>query len=130
MHSVDDAALAAWGQNREIHGIMDAYLLEASTVPRGRQSWYGRAELTTKDILNAGGRHPPGFTHFHALSRVGAFTLGHVYDIAQSKAGRFGVGGDVTVYYVPTNLDDNYGHPISFHVFFRYSPAHSVRHVH
>ena len=41
---------------------------------RTRHAWYTRAELTTKDILNAGGRHPPGVLHFHPLSRVGALT--------------------------------------------------------
>jgi hypothetical protein len=124
------AALMVWGHNREIHGNMDAYLFEATIAPRRRQWWYGRAELATKDILSAGGRHPRGFTHFHTLSRVGAFTLGSVYDVVDSRAGRFGVGADVTVYHVPPNLADNYGTPASFPVFFRYAPSRAVVHVH
>ena len=80
------------------------------------------AELATKDILGAGGRHPRGFQHFHPLSRVGALTGGYVFDVVDSTAGQFGIGGDVTVYYVPPNLLDNYGSPASFHVFFRYRP--------
>jgi len=116
------AALLAWGQNREVHGNLDAYLFEATIRSRGRHSFYTRLELTTKDILNAGGRHPPGVVHFHQLSRVGAFTGGYVFDIVQSRIGLFGLGGDATAYYVPPNLLDNYGAPASFHVFLRYRP--------
>ena len=114
------AALVAWGQNREIHGTLDAFLLEATVRTRTRHAWYTRAELTTKDILNAGGRHPPGVVHFHPLSRVGALTAGYVFDAVQSNAGRFGIGGDVSVYHVPANLAGNYGTPVSFHLFVRY----------
>ena len=124
------AALLLWGQNREIHGILDAYLFEATLRPAARQSLYTRVELTTKDILSPGGRHPPGFVHFHPLSRVGALTLGYVYDIVQSRAGFFGLGGDATVYHVPANLLDNYGAPASFHVFLRYRPNKPMSHAH
>jgi len=116
------AALLSWGQNREIHGIMDAYLFEATLRPASRHAWYTRAELVTKDILSPGGRHPPGFTHFHPLSRIGALTGGYVYELVQSRAGHFGIGGDATIYHVPANLQDNYGTPASFHVFLRYRP--------
>jgi hypothetical protein len=124
------ATLWSWGQNREIHGILDAYLFEATLRSRGRQAWYTRAELAVKDILGAGGRHPPGFVHFHPLSRVGGFTAGYVFDVLVSRAGRFGIGGDATVYRVPPNLLDNYGAPASFHVFLRYRPDHGMTHMH
>jgi hypothetical protein len=116
------ATLLAWGQNQEIHGNLDAYLFEATLRPRARQAWYTRVELTTKDILGAGGRHPQGFVHFHPLSRVGALTGGYVFDVSDSRFGQFGIGGDATVYHVPANLLDNYGSPASFHVFLRYRP--------
>ena len=124
------AALAAWGQNREVHGNLDAYLLEATVRPRGRVAWYGRAELVTKDILNAGARHAPGVAHFHPLSRVGAFTLGTVVDFIQSTRGHMGLGGDLTAYRVPSDLADNYGAPLSFHLFLRYRPARSSSESH
>jgi hypothetical protein len=123
------AALASWGQNREIHGALDAYLLEATLRPHSRHAWYSRAELVTKDILNPGGRHPRGFTHFHQLSRVGALTGGYVFTALESPAGQFGVGGDVTVYHVGSNLLDNYGAPASFHVFVHYKPGRPPGHV-
>jgi hypothetical protein len=122
------AALLAWGQNREFHGNLDAYLFEATVRPRVRHAGYTRVELVTKDILGAGGRHPQGFDHFHPMSRVGAFTAGYVYDAVVSRAGRFGLGGDATVYYVPPNLKDNYGAPASFHVFLRYQPNRDAVH--
>ena len=116
------AALAAWGQNREIHGTLDAYLLEATLRPQTQHTLYARAELTTKDILNAGGRHTAGVLHFHPLSRVGVLTGGYVFDVVQSRAGLVGIGGDVSVYRVPSNLTENYGTPVSFHLFLRYRP--------
>jgi hypothetical protein len=123
------AALAVWGQNREIHGALDAYLIEATVRPRPRHAWYSRAELVTKDILNPGGRHPRGFTHFHQLSRVGALTAGYVFEALASPAGQFGIGGDVTVYHVGSNLLDNYGAPASFHLFVHYKPGRTPGHV-
>jgi hypothetical protein len=123
------AALAAWGQNREVHGNLDGYLVEATIRPHARTAYYLRAELAARDILGAGGRHPLGFTHFHPLSKVGAFTAGYVIDLVASTKGRFGVGGDVTGYTVPANLKDGYGTPSSFHLFFRYAPRASSAHA-
>jgi hypothetical protein len=88
-----------------------------------------RAELTTKDILGAGGRHPRGFTHFHPLSRVAALTGGYIFDVAQTRAGNFGIGGDATIYHVAQNLKDSYGSPASFHVFLRYNPRSTPSHT-
>ena len=125
------AALAAWGQNREVHGILDAYLLEATARPRTRDALYTRLEWTTKNILSVGGRHPPGFRHFHPLSKVGALTLGYVRDLRIARDGRYGIGADATVYRVPPNLRDNYGTaPLSFHLFLRYRPVRAAPHVH
>ena len=116
------AALAAWGQNREVHGILDAFLVEATHRPRPRHAWYSRAELVAKDILSPG-RHTAGSAHLHPLSRVGALTAGYVYDVVASAGGVLGVGGDATVYRVDANLRDVYGAPASFHVFVRYRPG-------
>ena len=123
------AALLSWGQNREVHGVLDSYLFESTVWSGARHAWYTRAELATKDILGVGGRHPRGFQHFHPLSRVGALTGGYVFDIVRSRAGQFGIGGDVTVYRVSQNLLDNYGSPASFHVFLRYRPRPLTPHT-
>jgi len=121
------AMTLAWGQNREVHGNLDGYLFEAVLRQHQGRAWYGRAELVAKDILGAGGRHPRGFTHFHPLSRVGAFTGGYLFDLSATRAGLLSVGGDATVYYVAQNLLDNYGAPASFHVFLRYEPTRTRR---
>jgi hypothetical protein len=126
------AATILWGQNREVHGVLDGYLLEWD-VRADRHGWfYGRAEAVAKDLLDLGGPDPPGFTEFHRISRVGALTLGYVHDIVERRWGRIGIGGDATVYGVPENTIDSYGSPHSYHFFLRYRPsrATSMAHVH
>jgi len=122
----------AFGQNREIHGNLEAYLLEGRMQLRPRDAVYGRVESVAKDILDAG-FHPRGVFHRHRQSQVGALTIGYVRDLWTASDARFGVGGDVTGYFVPDNLRDAYGAPVSVHVFLRYRPGNSraaVTHVH
>jgi hypothetical protein len=121
----------AWGQNREFYGRKDAYLAEATWRPASRLALYGRAEFVTKNILTAGGLHPPGFTHPHVNSRVGAATFGLLRDLTSIRAWTLSFGGDMTGYVVPPNLEDSYGRPWSFHLFLRLrAPVTAVRHVH
>jgi len=122
----------AFGQNREIHGNLEAYLLEGRMQLRPRDSVYGRVESVAKDILDAG-FHPRGVFHRHRQSQVGALTIGYVRDLWTASDARFGVGGDVTGYLVPDNLREPYGAPVSFHVFLRYRSGAgraAVTHVH
>jgi hypothetical protein len=124
------SALLAWGQKREPFGIFDAYLLEAHLRAYERGAFYTRLESVTKAILG-GGLHPPGFQHYHPHSRIGAVTAGYVHDLVVNRRGRLGVGADVTAYRTPINLRENYGRPLSFHVFLRYAaprPATMVHH--
>lgn len=109
---------AAFGQNREVFGNLEAYLLEGVTRS-GRHAFYARGENVQKDILDAG-FHPIGVAHTHRPSRVSALTIGYLRDIVSRSFGSFGVGGDVTGYLVPDNLSGSYGSPLSFHVFLRY----------
>lgn len=113
------AAIVAAGQNREVHGNLEAYLAEAVVRPSRGWAAYTRVEWLDKDILDAG-YHPIGIGHSHRQSRVGAFTLGGVKDVVTGAFGRLGVGADVTTYRVPANLQDSYGRPLSMHVFVRY----------
>jgi hypothetical protein len=117
--AISTAVFAAWGQNREVHGPMSALLFESTISWLDRHYLYARAELVTKDILNAGGHDPAGFTDYHELSRIGAYTLGYTRDLHRAVRARVGVGGDVTMYYVPDNLQESYGAPVSFHLFVR-----------
>ncbi len=110
---------AAAGQNREVFGHLESYLLEATWRLPGRWAVYTRGELVDKDILDAG-FHPIGVGHSHRQSRVGAFTLGGTRDLLTDRWGTLGLGADVTGYRVPANLRDAYGAPLSFHAFVRY----------
>ncbi|MFN8058955.1 MAG: hypothetical protein U0Q12_07300 [Vicinamibacterales bacterium] len=126
------SATLAWGENREIHGILDGYLLEWDWRAFSRAAIYGRAEVTARDILDLGGFHPRGVLHVHRLSRVAALTVGLVHDVGEGWRGRFGVGADATVYRHSPNLADSYGAPRSFHAFLRWRPrvAPPSAHVH
>jgi hypothetical protein len=121
----------AFGQNREIHGNFEAYLLEATIKTSSRSLIYTRGESVDKDILDAG-FHPRGVFHRHRHSQVAALTVGYLFDFLRTPGGNFGIGADVTGYLVPPNLQDSYGSPSSYHVFVHYSlrgfPAVSMAH--
>lgn len=116
------AATLLWGENREVHGILDGYLFEWDLGTTRHGALYGRAESAAKDLLDLGGPDPPGFIEFHRISHVAALTLGYVHDVSEGTWGRIGIGGDATVYHVPDNMLEFYGSPHSFHVFVRYRP--------
>jgi hypothetical protein len=125
------AWLAAFGQNREIHGNLEAYLFEATVRPSPMNAVYARLESVAKDILDTG--FHPGAFHRHRQSQVGALTIGYVRDVLNMQAGTFGAGADLTGYAVPRNLRDSYGSPHSFHVFIRYRApiaSSAAAHVH
>jgi hypothetical protein len=125
------AVTLAWGENREIHGNLDGYLLEWHWQPSASGSVYGRGEVAAKDILGLGSLHPSGFLHFHPISRVAAGTLGYVREVPGVRIGRLGIGGDVTLYRVSDDLLLPYGAPRSYHVFLRWQPgAEAHAHLH
>lgn len=119
---------AAFGQNREVFGKLEAYLLEAAKRS-GKHAFYARAENVEKDILDAG-FHPIGVSHTHRPSRVSALTLGYQRDVAAASFGRLTAGGDLTGYLVPDNLSESYGKPWSFHVFLRFHGRAGARMTH
>lgn len=123
------AWMAAFGQNREIHGNLEAYLLEAVWRARPRDRFYTRVESVAKDILDVG-FHPVGTFHRHRQSQVGAATVGYVRELLQSPAGSVGVGADIRGHLVPSNLREAYGSPVSFHAFVRYRLRSETSHVH
>ena len=124
------AWMAAFGQNREIHGNLEAYLVEATWRKALRDAFYMRVESVAKDILDVG-FHPVGTFHRHRQSQVSAATVGYVRDLVQNRFGAFGVGGDLTGYIVPSNLQEAYGSsPLSVHFFVRYRARPNRAHVH
>ena len=99
---------------------LPASLVEAAWQTTTLDQFYARGEFLLKNILSAGGYHPPGFFHEHTLSKIGALTLGYERRIAATPAGAFGAGADATFYAHDATLDDNYGRPFSAHIFVRY----------
>jgi hypothetical protein len=123
------AWLAAFGQKREIHGNLEAFLFEATLRATATDSVYTRIESVAKDILDVG--FHPGAFHRHRQSQVGALTAGYVRDWWRGSGGSLGTGADVTGHLVPANLQESYGAPLSFHVFARYRlPARGGGHIH
>lgn len=122
------AWMAAFGQNREVFGNLEAYLVEGTRRFR-KNAIFMRAESVAKDILDAG-FHPIGVAHTHRPSQVSALTVGYVRDVASKTWGTFGIGGDITGYLVPDNLSESYGSPASFHLFVRYRGRAGAVHGH
>ncbi len=123
------AWLAAFGQKREIHGNLEAFLFEATLRATASDSVYTRLESVAKDILDVG--FHPGAFHRHRQSQVGALTAGYVRDWWRGSGGVLGTGADITGHVVPGNLQDSYGAPVSFHAFVRYRlPSKAGAHVH
>jgi hypothetical protein len=122
------AWMAAVGQNREVFGNLESYLVEF-TRRFSRHVIYARAENVDKDILDAG-FHPIGVAHTHRPSEISALTLGYVRDFTSRAWGTLGAGGDVTGYLVADNISESYGSPVSFHVFVRYRGRFGATHIH
>jgi len=126
------AATLAWGENREFtpfRGVADNYLLEADYRASDRTTIYGRVERARKEILGLG-YHPKGFGHPHVYSRVDPFTIGAVRDLPVVSPGRFGLGGDITLYAMSPDMAFYFAGSKSFHLFLRWRPAPALAHVH
>ena len=113
------AWLLAWGWNYGTNHDEQAALFEGVWRPSAKSAWYWRGEIVEKNILTAGGLHPPGFEHPHVYSTVGAATIGYERGVWRGRGVSLGLGGDVTVHHTPENLLESYGHPVSAHAFAR-----------
>lgn len=113
------ATSVVWGRKHkdETGTNLNSYLLE-STVNFMRKNYaYTRLELVDKDELFPAASVHPAY-------RIGAYTLGGVRDLVQSRAWQFGLGADVTFYSKPAVLDAAYGaNPVSFRMFLRVRPG-------
>jgi hypothetical protein len=107
-----------WGRNDEVHGISDSFLAEYAHQIGWRHELYARAEWVEKDEQLLLTR-----VHIHDNTKrptvdVTALTLGYLH--SGTMFAGLGVGGDVTVYGVPSSLKDEYGDfPVSIHLFIR-----------
>jgi hypothetical protein len=114
--TISTALFAAWGLNRESHGMSNGVLFESTLSWLDKNYLYSRVELVGKELPHTHHGIPQPS---HQLN-IGAFTLGYTRDLVAKSFGRLGVGGDLTMYYVPLMLQETYGAPLSFHLFLRY----------
>jgi hypothetical protein len=114
--TIPTALFAAWGHNREAHGSSNGFMFETNTSWLDRNYLFSRIELVGKELPHShAGIDQPS----HAMN-IGAFTLGYTRDVLVKAFGQLGLGGDMTMYYVPRELQESYGAPLSFHLFLRY----------
>jgi uncharacterized cupredoxin-like copper-binding protein len=106
----------AWGRNKPSHGEpTDAYLLESAVLLSRRHTFFGRLERADKNELFLEDDPLHGQTF-----RVGKLTVGYVHDFFAGKYFKLGVGGLVSGYSLPGELDAAYGSsPTSYMVFAR-----------
>ena len=105
----------AWGRNAPNHGEATNVLLLESAVRFARtHTFFARAERADKNelFLEPDPRAEDKF-------RVGKLSLGYVYDLPRDSHFRIGVGGLVSRYHLPAELDSVYGNPTSFMLFAR-----------
>lgn len=94
-----------------------AIVISATDTTHDKNHLYSRAELVGKELPHTHG----GFLQpMHEVMNVGALTLGYTRDVAARLFGKIGIGGDMTMYYVPLMLQESYGGPLSFHALVRY----------
>jgi hypothetical protein len=105
----------AWGRDAPSRGITtNAYLLESALHWRRTHTVFGRLERVDKDELFL-----PTEPLADEVFRIKKLTLGYVYDFPSQQRYRIGVGGLVSFYALPSDLDPVYGHPTSYMIFAR-----------
>jgi len=109
-------ATIAWGRNAPSAGeTTDAYLLEAAVSIHKAHTIFGRAERADKDELFDIGSPLAG-----EVFTVNKLSVGYVFDFPTDSHYQFGVGGLVSAYALPSELDPAYGsHPLSYMIFGR-----------
>src|SRR5262249_11726566 len=120
----------AWGGHREFNGFngnADGFLVEGRYGVSLRSTLYWRAEYTGKDLFVD--VHPKGLSHRTIIYRIGTFTAGYLRDVSVTRAGRFGVGADATLYKIPDDLQQFWASSRSFHVFVRWRPVGVMQHT-
>ncbi len=105
----------AWGRNAKTgQHVTDSYLLESAVRLSQVHTFFGRAERADKDELFPAGDPLAGETF-----KVGKLTLGYVRDFSIARHFKIGVGGLISRYALPGDLEPSYGSPTSYMVFAR-----------
>ncbi len=107
--------ILAWGRNAPSEGVTtNAYLLESAFSIERAHTVFGRFEQVAKNELF---REDDARTHDIFL--VSKLSLGYVYDFPVEGHLRFGIGGLVSGYWLPKELESVYDRPRSYMIFAR-----------
>ena len=127
VHAYEDgswATSAIWGRKHKVfdNHNLNSYLLESTLNFKTRNYVFSRLELVDKDEL-----FPDD--SFHPSFRVGAYTFGAARDLVHSQFWQLALGGDLTFYSKPSELNATYGqNPVSFQFFVRIGPGSAKQH--
>jgi hypothetical protein len=105
----------AWGRNAPNHGeATSTWLLESAARFARTHTLFARAERADKNelFLDPDPRAEQKY-------RVGKLSLGYIYDLPRESRLRIGLGGLVSRYSLPADLEPVYGNPTSFMLFAR-----------
>ena len=95
----------AWGRNNPNHGqVTNGYLLESAVTVGQSHTFFGRAERVDKNELFLAGSPLAGQSF-----KVNKASLGYVYDLPTEGHYRIGIGGVVSTYAIPSELNATYG---------------------
>jgi hypothetical protein len=111
------ATTFAYGTNRKTGPTTDTtepgWLLESTYVLRDTHTVFARAEQVRNSEL-----FPEGDPLHHQEFRIRKFSVGYIFDFAQTDAVKWGVGGLLGFAVAPAQLDPSYGSsPRSYMVF-------------
>ncbi len=106
----------AWGRNAANTGTTtNAYLLESTFAMAQTHTLFARVERAEKHELFSAGS-PLAEETF----RVGKLSVGYIYDFPTERHLKFGIGGLVSKYSLPRELESSYGSdPTSYMLFAR-----------
>ena len=109
------ATTLAWGQDRNRPGrALDAWLAESELMPDAHDTFFARLERVQEDELFTAGSPLAG-----DMFGVGKVSLGYIRDWSLARHIKFGLGGLVSAYGLPGQLQGSYGNPHSYMLFAR-----------
>ena len=123
------AASVIWGRNHKtgVHRNTNSYLAESVLQVRHKNYLTGRVELVDRDELSHGEGEGPDHTDNQlaltegAVFRIAAFTLGYTRALGTVAGVEVGIGGNVTLYRIPSALTALYGdRPAGFLTYLRF----------
>jgi hypothetical protein len=101
---------AAWGRKINKPGnTLDGLILESAVILKQTYTLFARAERVQEDELTGHGD----------IYTVNKLSVGGIYDFWRTKYAKFGIGGLVSFYGLPSELRSSYGDPTSYMGFVR-----------